>query len=193
MAKQLSTQAQAAKQIRAILKEQFPTVTFKVTSDSFSGGDAVRIEWTDGPTTKQVDALVDKYQYGHFDGMIDLYEYSNRRTDIPQSKYVHTQRDISVPARVAMIELLNRTYAGYALRYEIKTSPATKRYPAHTWVAIDPASDQHTGHGWQSHEVNRQLHSMSLLCWSCDAHTLPGDKFCPTCGKNLSVHVVEAA
>lgn len=69
MTKTLSSQAAAAKAIRAELKAAFPGVTFKVTSKSFSMGNDVNIHWTDGPTTKEVDALVSKYEYGHFDGI----------------------------------------------------------------------------------------------------------------------------
>ena len=35
------------------------------------------------------EKIVSKYQYGHFDGMNDIYEYSNSREDIPQAKYIH--------------------------------------------------------------------------------------------------------
>lgn len=103
MQKQLSTQAAAAKAIRKELKAAFPTVKFSVTSESFSMGDAVRISWTDGPMTKEVEAITGKYQYGHFNGMEDIYEHSNRRSDIPQTKYVQTSRHFSesVKAQVA--------------------------------------------------------------------------------------------
>lgn len=107
MQKQLSTQAAAAKAIRAELKAAFPTVKFSVRSDSFAGGDAVRISWTDGPMTKEVDAIVGKYQYGHFDGMQDLYENSNRRNDIPQTKYVQTSRSKSEEVRQQIARELN--------------------------------------------------------------------------------------
>jgi hypothetical protein len=92
--------AQAAQQIKAELKANYPTVKFSVRSESFSMGNAVRISWHDGPMTKEVDAIVGKYQYGHFDGMQDLYENTNMRSDIPQAKYVQTSRQISEETRM---------------------------------------------------------------------------------------------
>lgn len=92
--------AQAAQQIKAELKANYLTVKFSVRSESFSMGNAVRISWHDGPMTKEVDAIVGKYQYGHFDGMQDLYENTNMRSDIPQAKYVQTSRQISEESRM---------------------------------------------------------------------------------------------
>ena len=73
----LTGSAQCAAAIRTELKTKFPDCKFSVTSENFSGGDSVHISWKDGPTTKQVDSIVNKYQYGHFNGMEDIYEYSN--------------------------------------------------------------------------------------------------------------------
>ena len=95
MKKQLSNHAHAAKLIRLDLKEAFPSITFKVKSSSFSGGSSVDIYWSDGPTTSQVDSIVNKYKYGSFDAMQDLYEITNIRKDIPQVKYVLAHRKLS--------------------------------------------------------------------------------------------------
>ena len=73
-----SSHAATAAAIKAELKAAFPNCKFSVTSDSFSGGDATRIHWTDGPTSKEVEAITSKYQYGSFNGMEDIYEYSKR-------------------------------------------------------------------------------------------------------------------
>lgn len=93
--KQLTEAAQAAKLIRAELKKAFPSVKFSVRSRNFAGGDSVGVGWINGPTRDAVTAITDKYQYGHFDGMIDLYEYSNNIEGLPQAKFVHGQREIS--------------------------------------------------------------------------------------------------
>jgi hypothetical protein len=87
--------AKTAQAIRKELKVAFPNVKFSVTSDNFSGGNAVRVGWTDGPTTDMVEEITDKYQYGHFNGMEDMYEYSNTRDDIPQVKFLSTNRRAS--------------------------------------------------------------------------------------------------
>ena len=93
--KSISSHAAAAKAIRNELKAAFPTVKFSVTSESFSMGNSVHISWVDGYTVDQVEAIVGKYQYGSFNGMEDLYEMTNIREDIPQTKYVQTRREFS--------------------------------------------------------------------------------------------------
>ena len=169
--KRQTEHAQCATAIRRDLKAAFPTVTFRVRSDSFSGGTSVHIDWIDGPTTNQVDRLISKYDQGHFDGSIDLYEYSNRRDDLPQAKYVQTSRDISRPAYAAAIAMINRDY-GWSLEIHPE------------WIGVDPASDGpvNNGYGYQSHEIHRTLQPLSLLCGTCQGAILPGDAFCPACG-----------
>lgn len=95
MKKEMSTHAKAAKSIRNDLKKEFPLIKFQVRSETFSGGDSVGVEWINGPNYDQVNKIIKKYEYGHFDAMFDSYEYSNSRKDIPQVKYVQTERKIS--------------------------------------------------------------------------------------------------
>ena len=83
--------AETAKEIRFELKITFKGVKFKILSENFSGGDAVRIGWENGPTTDQVDSIVNKYQYGSFNSHNDIYEYDNKN-DLPQVKYIQTDR-----------------------------------------------------------------------------------------------------
>jgi hypothetical protein len=63
---------ETAQMIRAALKKNFPGTKFSVRTSYFAGGSAVDIGWTDGPTTKAVDAVVGPYQGDGFDGMIDM-------------------------------------------------------------------------------------------------------------------------
>jgi hypothetical protein len=112
MAKELSSWAAAAKAIRLELKEGFPGIKFSVTSEAFSMGNAVRVNWTDGPTVKVVKNIIDKYQYGHFDGMTDMYEHSNSREDIPQTKFVTTSREFSDKIKARTGEFIKLTYTG---------------------------------------------------------------------------------
>jgi hypothetical protein len=58
----------AAKNIRTEIKAAWPGVKFSVTSDH----DSVRVFWTDGPTQRQVEDIVDKYNNGGFDSMQDI-------------------------------------------------------------------------------------------------------------------------
>lgn len=104
--------AQAAKEIRQELKQFFPGTKFKVTSDNYSGGNAVRVKWVDGPRSKEVEVVVGKYQYGHFDGMTDSYEYTNRRNDISQVRFVSTSRELSDDYRASIINRLETAFGG---------------------------------------------------------------------------------
>lgn len=90
--KELSTVAKAAKLIRAELKETFPTIKFRVKSQNYTGGDSVNVHWNMGPTTDEVKKITNKYQYGHFNGMEDIYEFSNSIEGLPQTKYLFTNR-----------------------------------------------------------------------------------------------------
>lgn len=106
-----STQAKCAAMIRKDLKEAFPGTSFSVKSEGFSMGDAVNVRWTDGPTSDRVKNLVGKYEYGHFNGMEDIYEYSNSRDDIPQTKYLFCRRDISNPRVIQAKKEIMEKYA----------------------------------------------------------------------------------
>lgn len=97
-----STAANCASAIRAELAKVFPGIKFSVTSSIFSGGNSVRIGWNDGPLTDQVTEVTGKYQYGQFNGMEDIYEYTNSRDDIPQTKYVMESRNMSPETRAIL-------------------------------------------------------------------------------------------
>lgn len=103
--KTLTQSAQTAKLIRAELKKEFPTIKFNIRSRNFSMGDAVDIFWNLGPTTDEVNAFTNKYQYGHFDGMTDTYEHSNSIDDMPQAKFVHTERHYRSDEEVAQYKI----------------------------------------------------------------------------------------
>lgn len=91
--------AGAAQAIRAELKAAYPGIKFSVRSETYSMGSSVHIHWTDGPLSCEVEKIVDKYQMGHFDGMTDMYEYSNHDPNLPQAKYVSTERSYSPEAK----------------------------------------------------------------------------------------------
>lgn len=115
-----SCSANCATAIREELKKEFPAVKFSVKSSNFAGGDSVHISWNEGPTTKEVDAFTNKYQYGSFDGMTDMYNYSNTREDLPQSKYVSTRREISEEVNNIVFESLKLISPEDRQDYEIK-------------------------------------------------------------------------
>lgn len=83
----------SAKNIRILLKKSFPGVKFSVKSDLY----AVRIYWTDGPTTEKVDEIAKRFEAGHFDGMTDCYEYNKSAWNkaFGNVDYVFLERDFS--------------------------------------------------------------------------------------------------
>lgn len=108
--KQKSQAAQCAAAIKMELKVAFCATKFSVRSDIFAGGDAVDIDYTDGVCIEKVINITEKYQCGHFNGMNDIYEYSNKRTDLPQAKYVHAHREISKEIKGILMPFENYTW-----------------------------------------------------------------------------------
>ena len=108
-----SSHAATSAAIRTELKKAFPNTKFSVTSETFSMGNSVNISWKDGATTDKVKKITSKYQYGHFNGMEDIYENTNDRNDIPQVKYVTENRTISESIINEVIEQLKqlKTYS----------------------------------------------------------------------------------
>jgi hypothetical protein len=92
----LTGAAACAAAIRQELKEKYPGIKFSVTSDTFSMGNSVSVNWTDGPEYEEIESIVEGYQYGHFNGMEDIYEYKKDRDDSkPSAKYTHTNKHFS--------------------------------------------------------------------------------------------------
>ncbi len=89
--RKMSEHAMAAAAIRKELKAKFPNIKCRVTSQSFSMGNSVDIYVPRGTECEPIRAVTDKYCYGHFDGMTDCYEYSNKDISLPQAKFVSVQ------------------------------------------------------------------------------------------------------
>ena len=107
----MTNHAETAKEIRKVLKAKFPETKFSIRSKSYSGGNDVNVYWTDGPLASHVDMVINNYQMGHFDGMIDCYEYSNRNDTIPQVKFVFSNRTMSEKIEAEIIKFIRSTYA----------------------------------------------------------------------------------
>ena len=87
--RKISEQAQVAKLLKKKAKELGIKVVWS-KSDSFAGGDSVRLRFNAGSddAVKQLEDYSHQFKQGHFDGMNDIYEYSNSRDDVPQTKYL---------------------------------------------------------------------------------------------------------
>lgn len=128
----------ATKNIRIELKRAFPNITFSIKSKSFSMGNDINVRWTDGPTTKEVDKIIQKYQEGSFDGMQDLYEYAHEPwTEIFGGvKYVMASRSYSAGAsEKAARDYLDKTGQAYqGLEYQGYEHKGEKIVSGHTIV-----------------------------------------------------------
>lgn len=108
--KTVSDHAAAAKMIRTELKAKYPETKFSVKAKSYAGGSSVDVCWTDGPKSAEVNDMIRKYQRGHFDGMTDMYEYSNSREDIPQVQFTFANREISDETREIIKEKIGTMF-----------------------------------------------------------------------------------
>lgn len=75
-----------AKIIRAELAKHFPGIKFSVRSQSYSMGSHVNVRWTDGPPTRLVDRVINKFSGKTFDGMDDSTHYHDTEY---QGRMVH--------------------------------------------------------------------------------------------------------
>lgn len=103
----------AAKNLRKLLKAQFPDVKFSVTTSKFSGGNSMSVRWTDGPATKVIDSIAGRFKTGSFDGMEDLYRYEvNAWNDtFGDAKYINVSRSYSDEKIAAAIAKIAAEYA----------------------------------------------------------------------------------
>lgn len=65
------TVVETGKEIRRALREAFPGVKFSLRGSRGTGYGWFSLDWTDGPTTRQVDALTNSFRSSYFDGMDD--------------------------------------------------------------------------------------------------------------------------
>lgn len=102
MTRTLSSHAAAAKMIRAELKKQGIKARVRArTASMMTAVDVTILQDVLPATLKQIEVFVGQFEYGHFDGMTDCYEYSNSRDDIPQVKFAHVSVEYSDELKAA--------------------------------------------------------------------------------------------
>ena len=108
--RELSNQAKVAKLCRAYLKSL--GIKGSCKSRGYSMGDSVDIYVEDlSPSmTEKLKDEFSKYQYGHFDGMTDSYDYDNCDDSIPQTKYLFVNNDFSDKMKNKAIQYLLDNY-----------------------------------------------------------------------------------
>ena len=109
--RELSEQAKVAKLCRQYCKSL--GVKCSATSDSFSMGDSVTVRIKDQPPAmrEQIETELIQYQYGSFNGMEDIYEYTNSRDDIPQTKYISIECEYTDDIKQSAWSWLKAKYA----------------------------------------------------------------------------------
>ena len=112
MARQMSIPAQAASMIRQYMRAN--GIAGSVRSESYSMGSSVNVSVVDmsPAVVKDLEAYANQFQYGNFNGMEDIYEYSNSREDIPQVKYVFVRNEISAGLRQQIWDFARGYYNG---------------------------------------------------------------------------------
>jgi len=118
------SRTKGSKNLRQELKDLFPKTKFSVRSSSYSGGDSIDVSWTDGPTTEAVEKISGKYQQGSFNGMEDIYEYSQTNVwpDVfGGAKYVMTNRSYSNEAYLQAVAEIEKEW-GITLKVSYTSS-----------------------------------------------------------------------
>lgn len=116
MATKYLSSAETAKMIRQALKEAFPGVKFSVRSSVYSGGASINVGWTDGPNSRQVEAVAKVFEGGYFDGSIDYqgscYSLLDGQVTSFGADFIFCNRSYSDAAIQRAINAVAREYAG---------------------------------------------------------------------------------
>ena len=100
---------ETAKEIRIVLKKEFPITKFSVTISRFSQGESVAISWTDGPMENEVRPLVKMYGDGELRFVKTIRKRSAVSIPEPQSVEVVTEAvsQLQEPARDLTSQLID--------------------------------------------------------------------------------------
>lgn len=79
--------------IKAEIKKRFPSVQkLSVKTDSFANGSIMYVRYHAPEAIEELEIFVKSFQYGHFNGMEDIYEYSNKEDIILQGYILKTYK-----------------------------------------------------------------------------------------------------
>ena len=88
-----------AKLVRAELAKHFAGTKFSVRTSRYSMGCSCSVRWTDGPSTRQVDAVIGRFSGKTFDGMDDSTHYHDTEWDGRRVRFAgyapSTSRDVT--------------------------------------------------------------------------------------------------
>ncbi len=151
--------APTAKAVRQELKKEFPGTKFSVRTRSRS---SVNVEWKDGAKFKDVENLLCKYERGSFNGMQDIYEYTNKREDIPQTDFVFIDKKVSMEFHRQATEKLKNNYNLEGSEEDIKNMKIVpvQDNPYVDWIFSEGYHGIRFGHMWATtlcREIARKL------------------------------------
>jgi hypothetical protein len=121
----MSNHAAAAKQVRAYVKKLGLKGKVKGSAGAMTDSVHVVLENASPADVQRVTEFANQYQYGHFDGMNDIYEDSNWVEGMPQVKYVLVRSDYddvmrqkALDAIVNKFDLEPMTLDNHPLRFD---------------------------------------------------------------------------
>jgi len=137
MTKQISDHAAAAKMIRTELKKHGIKGRVRASTASMTSSVNVYLDNCEAPWVfEAVKAFASRFQYGHFDGMIDCYEYSNTNDDLPQVRFVFVDNGRSDTDCQNAYNFLKTNFAGYENAPE-KYQDAQNEMFGSEWVSTE--------------------------------------------------------
>lgn len=121
--------SETAKLVRKALKEAFPGQKFSVRSSTYSMGASIRVGWTDGPQTADVDKVVGCFAGSGFDGMIDL-KTSNSHWLYPDGTVQVFEYEIGHSYGSTTLDLTGQKVEDYAADYRagVRAAMGIKNY-----------------------------------------------------------------
>jgi predicted DNA-binding WGR domain protein/predicted RNA methylase len=146
-----------AKLIREALKEKFPDCKFSVRSKSYSGGSSIDVSWEDGPTAKEVEAIVDPFQGASFDGQQDLKTYHTSHYKGEEvswgADYVFCHRNYSKQAYEKGLELAKQANYKYYDEAEVYLKEHRHEWKGEVSYSYSYESGNLEGHRqyWECH------------------------------------------
>lgn len=148
--------AETAKLVRQALKEAFPTIVFRVRSKVYSGGASINVDWQDGPTARQVEAVAQRFEGAEFDGMVDLKSYREHEVD---GQRVHFGADFIFCQRTYSRALLDRVIEhAYCTHAELAAAPWPEVQESHGDAYIAWVPEIKIGPDYLNHWLMRQAY-----------------------------------
>jgi hypothetical protein len=120
--------ARCAAEIRKALKAK--GIKASVKSNNYSMGDSVNVKIKEVINPKVMEQIKEEfaiYQYGNFNGMEDIYEYTNCIEQIPQTKYLFIEYDYGVSdefvekAKEIVAQRVSDTFDEYEIKREARS------------------------------------------------------------------------